>query len=87
MKGHGFKNLVAENISALKSYLASERRFAKHKAMCWQCQKDKSRKGGYIKTYPGMCKFICADCLAANAARKEAAAQRTGGPSPESMVK
>jgi hypothetical protein len=64
MKGHGFKNTVAENIFALKSHLSSERRFAKHKAMCWRCQKDKHRAGGYVKTYPGLCKFICADCLA-----------------------
>lgn len=72
MKGHGFKNTVAENLTAIRPYLDARRAYAKHKSMCWQCQKDKSRAGGHTKTYPGLCKFICADCLAANAAKKQA---------------
>lgn len=80
MKGHIFKSVVAENLSAMRPHMDSERRFARHKQTCWQCQQDKSRAGGYIKTYPGLCKFICADCLAANAARKEAKEQAWPAP-------
>jgi hypothetical protein len=87
MKGHGFKSVVAENLSAMRPHLDSKQYFAKHKQMCWQCQKDKSRTGGYMKIQLGLCKFICADCLAVIAAKKQAAAQRTGGLPPESMVK
>jgi hypothetical protein len=87
MKGHVFRNTVAENVNALRPYLEARKEYAKHKQTCWQCQQDKHFKGGLIKTYPGLRKFVCADCLAANAARKEAAAQRTGGLLPEAMVK
>jgi hypothetical protein len=75
MKGHGFRNTVAENVHAVNPYLEARKEYAKHKSLCWQCQKDKSRAGGRVKTYPGLCKFVCADCLAANAARKEAKEQ------------
>lgn len=87
MKGHVFRNTVAENVNAMRPYLEVRKEYAKHKQTCWQCQQDKHFKGGLIKTYPGLRKFVCADCLAANAARKEAKEQRTGNPSPESMVK
>lgn len=80
MKGHVFKSIVAENLNALRPHMDSERHFAKHKQMCWQCQKDKSRTGGYMKIQLGLCKFICADCLAANAARKEAKEQACPAP-------
>ena len=72
MKGHGFKSVVAENLSAMRPHLDSKQYFAKHKQMCWQCQQDKHGKGGLIKTYPGLRKFVCADCLAANATKKQA---------------
>ena len=72
MRGHGFKNTVAENVNAVNPFLDARKEYAKHKQMCWQCQQDKYCKGGLIKTYPGLRKFVCADCLAANAAKKQA---------------
>jgi hypothetical protein len=80
MKGHVFRNTVAENVNALRPYLEARKGYAKHKQTCWQCQQDKHFKGGLIKTYPGLRKFVCADCLAANAVKKEAKEQTCPAP-------
>lgn len=87
MKGHGFRNNIAENLTAMNPYLSVKNAMNTRKKLCWRCQKDKSPVGGHMKIQLSLCKFVCADCLAAIAAKKEVAAQRTGGLPAEPMVK
>ena len=41
---------------------------------CWQCQKEKHTFGGHQKIMPGFYKFVCRECLEANAQKKKDAA-------------
>jgi hypothetical protein len=63
MRGHGFRNVVAENINALASLSNAQHNMSVQKRLCWKCQKDKYTKGGHIKTFAGgHMKFICSEC-------------------------
>lgn len=43
----------------------------RHNRLCWRCQKDKSVKGGKMVLRPGLCMFICKDCMDAKAKEKK----------------
>jgi hypothetical protein len=70
MRGSGVKNIVAENLSAVNLLLNVKQQMNNALKMCWKCQKSKSSVGGHIKTYPGLMKFICKDCMDARAEAK-----------------
>ena len=63
MRGQKYKSIVAENLKAVLPEVFSKQEFATRKKMCWKCQKDKSTKGGHIKTWSGGSKFVCKECL------------------------
>ena len=53
------------------SELAAKKTWTGKKKTCWQCQKDKSPVGGYIKAAPNFFKFICKDCCEINLQKKK----------------
>jgi len=63
MRGQRFKNVMAENALAISAKSSNERWMNKHWKMCWKCQKEKSRKDGYLRITAGLHKFICKDCM------------------------
>jgi hypothetical protein len=84
MKGHGVRNIVAENLFATHAKDDNSRWMYNQGLMCWKCQKDKPRKGGEEKIMgkgiQGLRKFICKECVEAKQ-RSIAACQ---DPSPQS---
>ena len=70
MRGSGYKSVTAENLTAVNPELGLKRAMNIKRKLCWKCQKDKSPVGGHLKIQPGLCKFVCADCLAAIAQKK-----------------
>ena len=66
MRGHTYRNAIAENISNLRP-MADFRRWAStRKKLCWKCQQDKPPQGGSITMIGpigGIQKFICKDCI------------------------
>lgn len=73
MKGHGFKNLMAENVLAVMPLVGARQSMARRRKMCWSCQKEKSTVGGHLKIVPGLMKFVCAECVAAKKEKREEA--------------
>jgi hypothetical protein len=73
MKGQGATKVIANNLHAGLPDVFERQRFATRFKMCWKCQKNKSPIGGHIKTYPGLMKFICKDCMDAKAKTSESA--------------
>jgi hypothetical protein len=72
MKGHGFKNVVAENLSALSALRHHNQRTYTKPKLCWRCQKEKLPAGGHISTYAGgPLKFICKECMETMKAKRE----------------
>jgi hypothetical protein len=63
MRGSGYVNTLAQNISATASFLKNQKRLHSKPKTCWKCQKDKSVKDGYLQIAPGLFKFICKDCM------------------------
>jgi hypothetical protein len=64
MKGHGFKNIVAENLRATSAFRNNNQRTHTKPKLCWRCQKEKLPAGGHISTYAGgPLKFICKECM------------------------
>jgi len=63
MRGNGYVNTLAQNMSATASLLENEKWMHGKPKMCWKCQKDKSPKDGYLRIAAGMHKFICKDCM------------------------
>jgi hypothetical protein len=59
---HNF-NVVQENIRALSADKQTNRWMSGRPQMCWKCQKDKSLKGGSIKMFGTVRRFICVDCV------------------------
>ena len=70
MRGNGFRNIIGDNLRAVNPLLDAKQRMNSAPKMCWKCQKSKSTVGGHIKTYPGLMKFICKDCMDARAEAK-----------------
>lgn len=56
---------VQENIRATDADIKNGQRMARHPQMCWKCQKDKPLKGGSIKMFGRVRRFICQDCVEA----------------------
>ena len=63
MRGTGFGNVVAQNLSATSAKRHHEKWMRHQWKMCWKCQKDKSVNGGYIRIMAGLHKFVCKDCM------------------------
>jgi len=63
MNQHSLKNVVAENVNALKAEHGNNLKMSKHKKMCWKCQKDKVFENGAALTFIGnLSRFICLEC-------------------------
>lgn len=58
-------NVVKQNIEATRDNLATKRWMTGKPQMCWKCQKDKIMKGGSIKMFGTVRRFICVDCVLA----------------------
>lgn len=63
MRGTGFRNAVAENLTTVTPSLDFQRHLNTRWKMCWRCQQNKSPIGGHMKIVPGLMKFICKDCM------------------------
>lgn len=61
-------------IGAQTEELWVKKQWVGKKKTCWQCQKEKTTFGGHQKIIPGFYKFVCKDCLDANAQKKKDAA-------------
>ena len=70
MRGHGTRGLIADNLNAVNPYLNAKQNMSTRFKLCWKCQKSKSPAGGHLKMYPGLCKFICKDCIEAKLKEK-----------------
>jgi hypothetical protein len=44
---------------------------ARHKKLCWACQKEKSPNAGKLTRAPGITKFVCFDCLSKKGEKNE----------------
>lgn len=64
------KNILLENQRALAPMLVAGQSWGNKKSLCWKCQQEKPRKGGFQRIMPGLVKFICKDCMDA---KREAA--------------
>lgn len=64
------KNILHENQKALSPLMKAEQSWRNKSALCWKCQQEKPRKGGFMRIMPGLQKFVCKDCVDA---KKEAA--------------
>ena len=71
MRGHGNKGIIADNLHAVNPLLGAAQVMNRKPKMCWKCQKPKQTKGGHLKMYPGLLKFVCKDCMDAKAEAKE----------------
>lgn len=56
-------NVVQENIAATSAKINNERWMSQRPQMCWKCQKDKPLKGGALKFFGTVRRFICVDCV------------------------
>jgi len=63
MRGTGFKNTLAENLTAIRPQLDAKRHLNTRWKMCWKCQQNKPPTGGDLKIVPGLMRFICKDCV------------------------
>lgn len=54
---------VRENIKALSADAGTKRWMNSRPQLCWKCQKDKPMKGGSIKMFGSIRRFICVDCV------------------------
>lgn len=56
-------NVVQENIRALDPQSSNARWMSTRPQLCWKCQKDKPTRGGSIKFFGTVRRFICVDCV------------------------
>lgn len=56
-------NVVSQNIAATKDHYATRRWMNSRPQICWKCQQDKPMKGGTIKMFGTVRRFICVDCV------------------------
>lgn len=56
-------NVVSQNIRALDADTQTKRWMSTRPQICWKCQKDKPMKGGTIKMFGTVRRFICVDCV------------------------
>ena len=54
---------VQENIKAHSAEIQTKRWMNRRPQMCWKCQKDKPMKGGSVKMFGSVRRFICVDCV------------------------
>jgi len=66
---------VQENIRAQEAKSRNERWMSRRPQLCWKCQKEKQIKGGSLKFFGSVRRFICVDCVLA----KQAAIAREKG--------
>ena len=59
---HSF-SMVQENIKALDPHKQTQRWMSTRPQMCWKCQQEKPVKGGSIKMFGSVRRFICVDCV------------------------
>lgn len=64
MRGHGIKNIFAENMLAFGAQKQTADWIKRKLKMCWKCQKDKPvNKGANLRIMGrSVVKFICDDC-------------------------
>lgn len=58
-------SVVQQNLAATKDHYATRRWMNSKPQTCWKCQKDKPTKGGAIKFFGTVRRFICVDCVLA----------------------
>jgi hypothetical protein len=63
MRGAGYRNTVAENLTTVNPMLSVNKHLATRWKLCWKCQQNKSTAGGRLKIVPGLMQFICKDCM------------------------
>ena len=56
-------NAVQENVRALGPDTKTKRWMTGRPQMCWKCQKEKLLRGGSIKMFGTVRRFICVDCV------------------------
>ena len=61
-------SVVQQNINATDADLKNRQRMARYPQLCWKCQQDKTLKGGSIKMFGSVRRFICKDCVEAKQA-------------------
>jgi hypothetical protein len=74
MRGHkGFHN-VAENVSATRALLDTNRKYNRLPQLCWKCQKEsRFEEGAHLRIMTGLKQYICKKCMDA---KREAQAQK-----------
>ena len=66
MNKYTYKNMISENVNAIKAERENNRWMGRQKRMCWKCQKDKTVEKGVGLTFIGnLARFICLDCMQA----------------------
>jgi len=66
---------LQENIKTLEPSFETKRWMNAHKNLCLRCQKDKPIKGGSVKFFGGLKRFICVDCIQAKLSKTEGEAK------------
>lgn len=56
-------NPLKENIRALDGQIKNQKWMAGRPQLCWKCQKEKPLRGGSIKFFGTVRRFICVDCV------------------------
>lgn len=69
MRGNGYRNIIADNLSATSGLMIHEKWTHRKRKLCWKCQKDKPQYGAHLDLSMGVHKFICKDCMDAKAAK------------------
>jgi hypothetical protein len=54
---------VQENIRAHEVKSGNDRWMSRRPQLCWKCQKEKQIKGGSLKFFGSVRRFICVDCV------------------------
>ena len=58
-------NIVKQNIAATSADIKTHQWLNRRPQLCWKCQKDKPLKGGSLKFFGTVRRFICVDCVLA----------------------
>lgn len=66
-------SVLKQNQDALAPAMELRKSRTSHPRCCWKCQQDKPVQGGSMKTWLGLSKFICKECVEAKRASDEKA--------------
>jgi hypothetical protein len=73
MKTHNTFSVLRENLRATNAEFQNKQRMSRTLQLCWKCQKDKPLKGGALKFFGTVRRFICLNCVEAKVAAIAAA--------------